>query len=307
MRRTTTLYYGEAGAEAFGHGGLEQVVFEVGDTQGDYPPKETASNVHGYMTVYRDGAGGFRTLVVVRRRVPHAMKYRDYMYVNKLIALHHELGHVADLEGRVNFRPEERELDVFEAEVCRQPALLPGVGGAEPDGAVRHARFCVQKVRRAGGGDAAGDLPGGVRAEAGVRPGGLAGVSRRRPRPRRRSGCSGRRAGRPWLEEADGLLSRLLRPGLRHHRFLGDDLEQPALVDPAVLRHHHRHPAGVGRLAQGVGPGRVVRRAEPPGRQPQPVRPRKLVPPVGHAQGQQGGDAYFVLPEQPGGDRPGVG
>ena len=100
-----------------GYGGTTQWIFEAGAGYEDYGRYEGEANMCGSMSVLFEPGGAVRSVVRIRDRVPGAFRTRERKYLFKLIALVHELGHVADLEQRLNIEPEADRFDMVEAEV----------------------------------------------------------------------------------------------------------------------------------------------------------------------------------------------
>lgn len=100
-----------------GYENIQQIFFGIDDKYADYGTAVGKSNLCGSMIAFHDSNQEVRTLVLIRQKVEISAEHREYKYALKIIALFHELGHIHDLERRINFGVEERRLDLIEAEV----------------------------------------------------------------------------------------------------------------------------------------------------------------------------------------------
>ena len=99
-----------------GYGHLDYHTFSV-EGFDDYGRNADSSNICGSMSMFFDADRTVRSVVLIRRRVPKGPASRDGKYAFKLMALLHELGHVEDLEAKVNIDLESDKFDLIEAEV----------------------------------------------------------------------------------------------------------------------------------------------------------------------------------------------
>ena len=101
-------------AGKLGYLGLTLIRFKTTDVDDDYLAEDRKSNVNGVTMAFRDQAGTLRTLVLIRKIVPNVL-VTDIKYAFKLVALFHELGHVADWETGINLR--DGDVAILDAEV----------------------------------------------------------------------------------------------------------------------------------------------------------------------------------------------
>jgi hypothetical protein len=74
-------------------------------------------NVKGSTVTLRDTNGGLHTMVRICRNIKCAFQHKELKYAAKIPALLHEIGHVIDIEERINFDPEEETCRIIDAEV----------------------------------------------------------------------------------------------------------------------------------------------------------------------------------------------
>ena len=101
---------------ALGYANYQQIIFETDDDVGDYGSDDPAANLSGKAAAFRDRNNELRTVIVLRRRIERNMP-RDMQYALKVAALLHEIGHVHDIENRINFDVDARRANVLEGEV----------------------------------------------------------------------------------------------------------------------------------------------------------------------------------------------
>jgi hypothetical protein len=96
----------------------ERVLFKteapLAETYNDPDPD---ANLNGKTQAFLTPGGQLKTVVLIPRQIKCPFEHRDHKYHFKLIALCHELGHVDDLEKRINLDPEGRRADIIQAEV----------------------------------------------------------------------------------------------------------------------------------------------------------------------------------------------
>jgi len=95
----------------------QQVFYRSDDETGTYGKEDKKANVRGRAVTLRDAGGGIHTLVRIYRNVKCRSRHKDLKYVLKIPALLHELGHVIDIEKRINFDPDQESCRVVDAEV----------------------------------------------------------------------------------------------------------------------------------------------------------------------------------------------
>lgn len=103
-----------------GYGDWRQVQVHFDDKyENDYGGAVTDENLCGCASIFYDEHASLRTGIMIRRTVKNWMEHREYKYVTKIVALLHELGHVHDIENRINFKinGDKAEVDIIEAEV----------------------------------------------------------------------------------------------------------------------------------------------------------------------------------------------
>jgi hypothetical protein len=105
---------------------FEQVFYTIDDSLSDYgkasPDENDSANLSGFMTTLRRRADGqINSVIMLRRDITiRSMDIPEARYLFKCAALLHEIGHVEDLERKINFDPDAKRMDVIEAEVFAQ-------------------------------------------------------------------------------------------------------------------------------------------------------------------------------------------
>ena len=87
------------------------------DTTETYGREDKRANVQGSMVTLRDTNGGIHTMVRIYRNMKCAFQHKEFKYALKIPALLHEIGHVIDVEERINFDPEKGTCRILDAEV----------------------------------------------------------------------------------------------------------------------------------------------------------------------------------------------
>lgn len=87
------------------------------DATNTYGERDKKANIKGSTVTLRDPEGGIHTLVCICRNVKCASQHRDLKYAVKIPALLHEIGHVIDIEKRINFDPAKETCRIIDAEV----------------------------------------------------------------------------------------------------------------------------------------------------------------------------------------------
>jgi hypothetical protein len=103
---------------ALGHGDLQPMKLKTDDEIGDYTSHSGfgKANLCGLMTMFRDPSGALKTVVFVRKTLKD-FEHKENKYAMKIIALHHEIGHVHDIEHGLNFDLQNGRVNVLDAEV----------------------------------------------------------------------------------------------------------------------------------------------------------------------------------------------
>ncbi len=130
--------------ERLGLSGLDPVLFNGADVDVDYLACDRKSNINGITTAFRDEAGELKTLVLLRNKVPGELD-RESKCALKLIALFHEIGHVADWEQGVNLR--EGDISVLDAEVYANKYSLQRLMDGDYRGALGILLRALEKTR----------------------------------------------------------------------------------------------------------------------------------------------------------------
>lgn len=100
-----------------GYADLQQVFFNIERCFSDYGTASPDANLCGSMTAFLDADQNVRSVILIRQTVKGAGQHRELKYALKIASLLHEVGHVQDLEERINFDVPTRRFDVIEAEV----------------------------------------------------------------------------------------------------------------------------------------------------------------------------------------------
>lgn len=101
--------------------GLEHIVWTCpGDANGYGLARDGDSNVNGFVDAFHSSTGELKTRIILRQSVPNTKPHREFKCAFKLMALLHEMGHVHDIENRLNFDHTTRQCDMIEAEVYAQ-------------------------------------------------------------------------------------------------------------------------------------------------------------------------------------------
>lgn len=111
-------YYGEhdgAFAEGLGHPGLGQIFFSATDVDDEYLSEDRKLKINGVTIAYRDQEGSLKTIVLIRKVVPKSV-ISESKHICKIIALHHELGHVKDWENGIHLS-DKTATALIEAEI----------------------------------------------------------------------------------------------------------------------------------------------------------------------------------------------
>ena len=97
---------------------LSQIFFTLPDEYAEYVEQERRNTkLAGSMAPFWTPEHDLRTIILVRDQIrSRATKDRDHAFVFKLATLAHEIGHVDDVEKRINFDTENATMDVIEAE-----------------------------------------------------------------------------------------------------------------------------------------------------------------------------------------------
>lgn len=87
------------------------------DTTETYGRNDNQADVLGGMVTLRDTNGSIHTMIRICRNIKCAFRHKEFKYALKIPALLHEIGHVIDIEERINFNPEEETCRILDAEV----------------------------------------------------------------------------------------------------------------------------------------------------------------------------------------------
>lgn len=87
------------------------------DLQETYGREAKRTNAQGCLVTLRDSNGCIHTMVRIYRDVKCAFQHKEFKYALKIPVLLHEIGHVIDVEERINFDPEKETCRILDAEV----------------------------------------------------------------------------------------------------------------------------------------------------------------------------------------------
>jgi hypothetical protein len=96
----------------------EQVTFDMDDQVAEsYLARDSKANLRGMTVAFRDAKGEFHTVILVIKNPDCSFEHKENKYLLKLPILLHEIGHVKDHEGQINFKRDTNRVDMIEAEV----------------------------------------------------------------------------------------------------------------------------------------------------------------------------------------------
>lgn len=96
----------------------KQVFYTCEDDSTDtYGQGDKSANVNGHTITFKNPEGEIRTLVRLQRQMKMRFQHKEFKYVFKIAALLHEIGHVIDIEQRINFDPITETARIIDAEV----------------------------------------------------------------------------------------------------------------------------------------------------------------------------------------------
>lgn len=100
-----------------GTANLQQIFYDCDDDVASTYGEDKKANVKGNTVTLRDSDGGIHTLVRTCRNMKSRFQHKDLKYALKIPALLHEVGHVIDIERRINFDPDKESCRIIDAEV----------------------------------------------------------------------------------------------------------------------------------------------------------------------------------------------